>query len=131
MYRTLVTAGSEALGPVRGQLLFPAVTVVVVLIGPGILPCCGWVPGFVQEYCLCGLVVEIAVACCQSLPLDYCQWMVQQQLMGGERGGSCGSPRSSAACHLSNLKADSEQLQGVSDTSSMMSSMVRGCNRTW
>ena len=65
----------------RGQLLFPAVVVVALLAGPGI-PCCwGWVPAFVQVLCLCGVVIEIVMGHYRSLPLDYCQWMAQPQLI--------------------------------------------------
>ena len=67
----------------QGQLLSPSVTVVVGLAGPRSLYYWGWVPGFVPGLCLCSIMVEIAMVYYKSLSLDYCQWMVQQQLIGG------------------------------------------------
>ena len=74
-------AGFGVSGPVRGPLLFLAVVVVAMLAAFGILHCWGWDPDFAGGLFLCGVVVEIAVAYYGSLPLDYCQWMEQPQLM--------------------------------------------------
>ena len=76
-------AGSEAFVVMQEQVSFPAIAVVVKLVGPGIRRCWGWVPDFVQKLYSCGIVIEIAGIYCGLLPLDYCQWMVQQRLMEG------------------------------------------------
>ena len=48
------------------QELLPSLVaaVVVQLVGPEILRCSGWGSDFVQGLCLCGVVVEIAMARC-------------------------------------------------------------------
>ena len=66
----------------RGPLLFPAVIVVAVLAGPAILPCWLWVPDWEQGLSLCSVVVETVMVHSGLLPLCYCQWMEQLQLMG-------------------------------------------------
>ena len=76
-----VSAGLGASELVQEPLPFSAVIVVAVLAGPELLRCWRWVPNFIQELCLCCVVVQIAVAHYVSLLLDYCQWMEQLQLM--------------------------------------------------
>ena len=70
----------------RGPFLFLAVVIVVVLADLGILRCQGWVSNFVQELCLCGVVVATVMVHYRSLPLDYCQWREQLQPMGMSAG---------------------------------------------
>ena len=65
----------------RGPLPFPAVIVVAVLVGPGILRRWGWVPNFVQGLSLCGIIVGTLIVHCGLLLLGYCQWMEPLQLM--------------------------------------------------
>ena len=65
--------GSEAFTLVQEQLVFPAIPIVVVLAGPGILHCWGCVSSFMRELCLYNIVVQIAVVPCESLPLSDCQ----------------------------------------------------------
>ena len=71
----------------QGRLTFLAVVAVIELVGPGIPRSLGWGPDFVQGLCLCDVVVEITVVHYGSLPLDYCQWMEQPQLMEVSVGG--------------------------------------------
>ena len=66
----------------QGPLLFLTVVVEDVLAGPGIPRCWWYGRDFVQGLCLCEVVVEIVVVHYGLLPLYYCQWMEQPQLIG-------------------------------------------------
>ena len=52
---------------------FPVVAVVVELVGPEFPRCLGWGLDFVQGLCLYGVVIELVMVHCGSLPLDCCQ----------------------------------------------------------
>ena len=62
-------------------LPFLVAAVVVELIGLEILHYLRWGLDFVQELYLYDVIVGTVMAHCGSLPLNYCQWMEQPQLM--------------------------------------------------
>ena len=65
----------------QGQLSFAAVAIVVGFTGTGILHCEVLVCRFVYGLCLRNDIVKAIVGYSGLLPLHYCQWLMQQQLM--------------------------------------------------